>query len=60
MIMRMESRSFETSNEIDYKQSGRNVVEHTKTSAGNREIYLVPEARKIIEIILQQNRINKS
>lgn len=60
MIMRMESRSFETSNEIDYKQSGRNVVEHTKTSAGNREIYLVPEARKIIDIILQQNRINKS
>ena len=56
VIRRMESRKFETSNEIDYKQSGRTVVEHTKSSAGNREIYLVPEAREIIDIILQQNK----
>lgn len=58
IVRRTESRSFKTENEVDYMQSGRMVVEHTKTSAGHREIYLVPDARKIVEMILKQNRIN--
>lgn len=32
------------------------IVHHTKTEAGDRELYLVPEARKIIALVQQANK----
>lgn len=60
VISRMESRLFKTGNGTDFVQTGREVVEHTKSSAGNREIYLVPEAREVLRVVLEQNRMNKN
>lgn len=57
-IKRMERRAFETKNGIPDKQTGRIVVEHTKTAAGNREIYMVEKARDIIERIIDVNKQN--
>lgn len=58
-VNRMERRVFETVDGVEYKQKGRAVVEHAKTSAGNRKIYLVKDAKKILNIIIETNESNK-
>ena len=49
----MERRVFQSEDGIEYHQVDRQVVETTKTPAGNREIPVVKEAMKIIEIAIE-------
>ncbi|MCF2679785.1 tyrosine-type recombinase/integrase [Faecalicatena contorta] len=55
-VARMERRMFDP--EAGYRQKGRKVVEHAKTSAGSRTIYLVKDARTIINILLEAGKKN--
>ncbi len=57
-VERMERKAYQKVSETKYKQSGRQVVDHAKTSAGTRYIYLVKDARKVIRTILKSNRKN--
>ena len=52
-INRMERRTFSSQDGVNYSQQGRQVVEHAKTSAGSRTLYLVKSARNIIDIICE-------
>lgn len=55
-INRMERREFKTLNGVEYEQKGRVVVEHTKTSAGNRKLYVVKDAKAILDKIIEVNK----
>ena len=54
-IQRMEVGIFEIYDGVNLKRTDREVVEHTKSSAGDRRIYIVAEARKIINLIQKIN-----
>jgi len=59
-ISRMEVSRFdidEADLEISTKRIGFEVVEYTKTQAGERKVYLNQEARKILELIKNTNKI---
>lgn len=55
-IQRMERRNFKSDDGINYSQTGRTVVEHAKTTAGSRQIYLVNSAREVVNQVLTVRR----
>lgn len=57
-IHRMEVGKFEKSDVGTYKRVSREVVEHTKSDAGDRIIPLVDSAGRIFQLILEVNRRN--
>lgn len=57
-IQRMAQRQASQRPDGSWQFSNWKVVEHTKSSAGDRDIFLTPEARRIIHTILQANQEN--
>ena len=57
-IERMEVRQEEKLPNGKWKRTGYLVVNHTKTEAGRRSVYLTKEARKYLQMILDHNKIN--
>lgn len=55
-IGRMERRDFQSEDGIEYHQVDRQIVENTKTSAGNRAIPVIEEAMYILETAIEANR----
>lgn len=55
-IGRMERRDFQSEDGIEYHQVDRQIVENTKTSAGNRAIPVIKEAMYILETAIEANR----
>jgi len=55
-IQRMEVRDYVTEDQVNFKLTGRTVVEHTKTNAGERSIYMTSEAKEIVERIIEINK----
>ena len=57
-VNRMERRAFTSEDGMNYTQQGRQVIEHAKTAAGSRSLYLVKSARYIINVILAVDKKN--
>lgn len=57
-VNRMERRRYEGKNGQELRQIGRIVVDHAKTAAGCREIYLAEDAMKIVDEAIAMNRRN--
>lgn len=57
-IQRMAQRQAEQKADGSWSYAKWEVVEHVKSSAGDRDVYLTKEARRIIKIILQTNEEN--
>lgn len=57
-IQRMEVDHYILTEDNQVKCKGHKVVEHTKTEAGDREIYLTKKAREIIGTIYEFNQAN--
>lgn len=57
-IQRMEVGSFEMQDDGTFSRETLEVIEHTKTDAGDREIPLVDEARQLIQVIQDVNQRN--
>lgn len=55
-IQRMEVGEFETKDGVNYTRVSIDVAEHTKTDAGDREVYMVAQARAVVETIKEVNR----
>ena len=55
-IQRMEIGEFETTDGINYIKTGVDVAEHTKTDAGDREVYATSEAMELIRMIKFANQ----
>ena len=55
-IQRMEVDDYRLTDENQVQSHGHKVVEHTKTEAGDREVYLTKKARKIIQTIYDFNQ----
>lgn len=58
-IQRMEVGVFEQVDIGTYKRTGRTVVEHTKSDAGDRRVPLIGSAKEVIQLILSVNQRNK-
>lgn len=54
-IQRMETRVYDTDDGISYHLVGQEVVEHTKSTAGDRKVFLSSDAKKLIALIKQVN-----
>ncbi len=54
-IQRMERKIHEEDSDGKWKTTGYEVVEHTKSEAGDRNTYLTKRAREILELIRQWN-----
>lgn len=54
-IQRMEQKMHRQLPDGTWKSAGYRVVEHTKSEAGNRNVDLVQDARKILEMIREWN-----
>ncbi len=57
-VNRMERMNIQKVGKTGFKQDGRILADHAKTAAGSRRIYLVQDARKVIETVLETNRKN--
>lgn len=57
-IERMEVRQEEKQPDGKWKRTGYLVVDHTKTDAGHRSVYLTREAKKYLNMILNCNKEN--
>ncbi len=57
-IQRQESKVYSANKDGTYKLAGFEVVNHTKSNAGDRMVYLTEEARKIIQEVVRKNEIN--
>lgn len=57
-IERMEVRQEEKQPDGKWKRTGYLVVDHTKTEAGQRNVYLTGEAKKYLQMILDCNKTN--
>lgn len=55
-IQRMEVDDYTLTDDSRVQSRGHKVVEHTKTEAGDREIYLTKKAREIIQTIYDFNK----
>ena len=54
-----ETKEYVLLNDEEYHFSHYEVVDYTKSDAGDRYVYLVPEAKEIIKRIMDANEINK-
>ncbi len=59
-IHRMESGVFETKDGVEYRRIGVEVVEYTKSEAGERRIIIPTYGIRLIEIIKEVNRCNNT
>lgn len=59
-IHRMESGVFETKDGIEYNRVGVEVVEYTKSEAGERRVIIPTYGMRLIEIIKEVNRCNNT
>lgn len=59
-IQRQQVRNYITEDGVNYKQKGYKVVEHTKSDAGDRYVYLNKNARELIAQILQEKKKSKN
>ena len=57
-IQRMESGVFETKDGIEYSRVAVEVVEYTKSEAGERRIIIPTHGMKVVEIVKEVNRRN--
>lgn len=57
-VNRMERRAFEKKGDILGRQTGRTIVDHTKSSAGIRSLFIIEQARDIIDLIIAVNKRN--
>lgn len=55
-IQRMEIKTDKQNSDGSWNPSIRAVVDYTKSEAGDRQIYLTTEARRIIKLIIENNR----
>ena len=55
-VQRMEVDDYTLTDDSQVQSRGHKVVEHTKTEAGDREIYLTKKAREIIQTIHDFNK----
>lgn len=55
-IQRMEVEEFSTDDGINFHRVGFKVVDHAKTTAGDRHVYLTSKAREIISMIIDYNK----
>ena len=59
-IHRMESGVFETKDGIEYSRVGVEVVEYTKSEAGERRVIIPTYGMRLIEIVKEVNRCNNT
>lgn len=61
-VQRQQVRNYISDDGINYRQSGYKIVEHTKSDAGDRYVYLNKKAKELISQILlvKKNDNNKS
>lgn len=55
-ISRMERRNYELGEDLRFHGNGRVIVDHAKTDAGMREIYLVNDAMAVIDLAVEHGR----
>lgn len=59
-IHRMESGVFETKDGIEYSRVGVEIVEYTKSEAGERRVIIPTYGMRLIEIVKEVNRYNNT